>query len=243
MNCPKCKNILSDRISSKINFCPICGEKLFEEGTEYLIEVTSQGQSAIDNTSMMLFVDETSFYEMKPGEKVYFKAKGGFHTLKFRYKIRNKSIQILVNHDFSIKAYFNTISGLIETSVNELDEKNREKSFGKVDISKPVMVSKDGQRGFDIMLGEDEPEFELVVTSGLKEGVLKIFAERCEFKCEKDMKKEVVQYKDVVEVKKKMGSVDIVCGGNVHKVYSIPKENYNEVMAFLTNRVAEVNTR
>ena len=79
--------------------------------------------------------------------------------------------------------------------------------------------------------------------SGKKEGILRLYAERVEFSSKKDFKKEVVQYRDVVEVRKRMGSIDLICAGNVHKVYSIPKDIYNEVMAFLTNRIEKVNGR
>ena len=106
-------------------------------------------------------------------------------------------------------------------------------------MTKPVMVSEDGQRGIDIMLGEDEPEYEINVTSGLKEGILRIYSERLEFTEQGDFKKDIVQYKDVVAVRKKLGSIDVQCAGNVHKVYSIPKDIYNEVMAFLTNRTGK----
>lgn len=30
--------------------------------------------------------------------------------------------------------------------------------------------------------------------------------------------------------------IDILCDGNIHKIYSIPKDIYNEVMSFLNNR-------
>jgi len=192
---------------------------------------------------MMLFLDDTSFYEVEPGNTIYFPVRAGFHTFKFKHKIRNKSIQLLIGSDYSIKVYYNSLSGLIETNVAEVDDKQRDAVFGDAKITQPVMVTNEGQRGFDIMLGEDDPEYELSVTSGLKEGTLRLYAERCEFSSEKDFKKEIVQYKDVLEVRKKMGAVDLVCAGNVHKVYSIPKDTYNEVMAFLTNRIDEINGR
>ncbi len=241
MNCPNCKKVLPDNVNTKINFCPYCGGKLYEDGKDFLIEVICTGQRNLSGGTMMLFVDDTSFYEVEPGNTIYFPVRAGFHTLKFKHKIRNKSIQLLVGANYSIKVYFNSLSGLIETNVTEVDEKQYDTVFGNVKITQPVMVTNEGQKGFDIMLGEDEPEYELSVTTGLKEGILRLYAERCEFSSKKDFKKEIVQYKDVVEVKRKMGSVDLVCVGNVHKVYSIPKDIYNEVMAFLTNRIEEVN--
>ncbi|MCR5557695.1 MAG: hypothetical protein K6F75_09090 [Butyrivibrio sp.] len=243
MNCPNCKKALPDNVNTKINFCPYCGGKLYEDGKEFLIEVVCTGQRNLSGGTMMLFVDDAIYYEVDPGSKIYFTARAGFHTLKFRHKIRNKTIQLLLGANYSIKVYYNSLSGLIETNVSEVDEKQYDSVFGDARITPPVMVTSDGQKGFDIMLGEDEPEYEINVTSGLKEGILKVYAERCEFGSEKDFKKEVVQYKDVVEVRKKMGAVDLFCVGNVHKVYSIPKDTYNEVMAFLTNRVEEVNGR
>ncbi|MBQ3798642.1 MAG: hypothetical protein II842_20580 [Butyrivibrio sp.] len=241
MNCPNCKRVIPDNVNTKINFCSFCGGRLFEDDKDYLVEVVCTGQRNLSGGTMMLFLDETTYYEIEPGNRIIFAAKAGFHTLKFRHKIRNKVIHILLSSDFSIKVYFNSLSGLIETIVTEVDENQRDKIFLNAQITQPVMVSNDGQRGFDIMLGEDEPEYEINVTSGLKEGILRLYAERVEFSSKKDFKKEVVQYRDVVEVRKRMGSIDLICAGNVHKVYSIPKDIYNEVMAFLTNRIAETS--
>ena len=243
MNCPNCRKILPDRVNNKINFCPFCGGKLYEDGKEYLVEVSCTGQRNLSGGTMMLFVDDTIYYEVDPGDKIYFTARAGFHSFKFRHKIRSKTIQLLLTANYSIKVYYNTLSGLIETNVSEVDEKQYDSVFGEAALTPPVMVSSDGQRGFDIMLGEDEPEYEISVTSGFKEGILRIYAERCEFSSEKDFKKEVVYLKDVLAVKKKMGSIDFVCAGNVHKVYSIPKDIYNEVMAFLNNRIEEISGR
>lgn len=228
-------------MSSTINFCPLCGGKLYEDGKEYLVQVSCAGQRSFDGTNMMLFVDDTTMYELIPGEDVYFNARAGFHNLKFRHKIRTKTIQILLSSNFSIKAYYNSLSSLIETSVAEVDEKNKD-AFLDAQITPPVMVSSEGQRGFDIMLGEDDPEYEFSSTSGLKEGVLRLFYERLEFHSAKDFKKEMLQYKDIVSIRKKMGAVDFLCEGNVHKVYSIPKDIYNEVLVFLNNRIDEVNS-
>ena len=240
MNCHSCKSVLPDNLNTKINFCPICGGKLYEDGKEFLVEVSCTGQRSLSGGTIMLFVDESVFYEISPGEKIYFTARAGFHSLKFRHKIRNKVIQILLASDFSIKVYYNSLSGLIETSVYEVDEKDRDSVFSGAVISKPIMVSKDGQRTFDVMLREDKPEYEVNVTSGLKEGILRIYSERLEFSGKKDFKKETVQFKDVVAVRKKLGSIDLQCAGNVHKVYSIPKDIYNEVIAFLNNRIQDM---
>lgn len=239
MNCPNCKKALPDDMLSKLNFCPLCGGKLYEAGKEYLIQVTCTGQRSFDGSTMLLFVDDTELYDLKPGEDIYFSARAGFHTLKFRHKIRDKVIQILLSANYSIKAYYNSLSGLIETSVSEVDENNYALVFGGAEMTEPSMVSTDGQKGFDILLGEDDPEYELRVTSGLKEGILRLYSERGEFSSQKDFKKEVFFYKDIVDVKKKMGSIDLVFTGNVHKIYSIPKDTYNEILAFLTNRIED----
>ncbi len=239
MNCHSCKNALPDNLNTKINFCPICGGKLFEDGKKFLIEVICTGQRSLTGGTMMLFLDDTVFYEVHPGEKIYFPARAGFHSIKFRHNIRTKTIQILLSSDFSIKVYYNSLSSLIETSVSEVDEKDHDAVFGSVKITEPVMVSKDGKRGIDIMLGEDDPEYELNSTTGLKEGILRIYAERIEFTESGDFKKDTLQFKDVVAVRKRLGSVDLQCAGNVHKVYSIPKDIYNEVIAFLNNRIGD----
>ena len=148
---------------------------------------------------------------------------------------------MLVTNNYSIRAYYNSLSGLIETVVSEVDDKQYAMTFANAIIAKPTMVTNQGEKGLDILLGEDDPEYEINATSGFKEGILRIYAERCEFSCEKDFNKEVVKYSDVVAIKKKMGSLDIQCVGNVHKVYSIPKDIYNEVLSFLTNRVGAHN--
>ncbi len=241
MNCPKCNHILPDNISNKINFCPFCGGKLFEDDKDFMIEITCTGQRNLAGGVIMLFLDDTTLYEIQPGENIYITVRAGFHTMKFRHKIRNKTIHILVTNNYSIRAYYNSLSGLIETVVSEVDDKQYAMTFANAIIAKPTMVTNQGEKGLDILLGEDEPEYEINATSGFKEGILRIYAERCEFSCEKDFNKEVVKYSDVVAIKKKMGSLDIQCVGNVHKVYSIPKDIYNEVLSFLTNRVGAHN--
>ncbi|WP_029232499.1 zinc ribbon domain-containing protein [Butyrivibrio sp. VCB2006] len=241
MICPNCKNVLPDKMSDKVNFCPICGGKLYVDGEEYLIEIFCMGQRNLDGGSIMIFLDETVLYQVNPGEKIYIKVKSGFHSLKFRYKIRNKVIQVLIANNYSIRVSYNSLSGLIETSINEVDETQYDAIFSNIQISKPDMVSENGKRGFDIMLGEDDPEYEIAASSGFRQGILRLYAERLEFSSEKDFKNEIVQYKDVVAIKKKMGSLDIECVGNVHKVYSIPKDIYNEALAFLNNRISVLN--
>ncbi len=230
----------------RLKFCPFCGEPLFQAGKHYLIEVQCSGQRDDNGTVMMVFVDERQLFEGRPGEIISFTVSSGFHILKFRHKIRNKQISLLVNANYEIRASYNTISGLIETTVNRVQG-----TAGGMDaiaiansnLSVPVMVADEGQKSFDVLLGEDDPEYEIMVSSGLQEGVLKIFSERCEFTPQGKLKKETTQYKEVLAVRKKMGSIDMLCEGNVHKVYSIPKDIYNEVLAFLNNRIEAVNTR
>ncbi len=243
MDCPKCGKSLPENLSLRINFCPLCGDRLFEAGKKYLIEIQCAGQRDDENGPMRVFVDDKMLYEVIQGESICFPVEAGFHVLKFRHKIRSKSITLLVTSSYVIKAYYNTISGLIETNVNIMEDARNgidDKALAKKKLTTPVMVSEDGQRSFDILLGDDDPEYELKVTSGFKEGILRIYTERCEFTPSSQNKKEVLSYKNVLAVKKKMGSIDLVCGGNVHKVYSIPKDIYNEVLAFLTNRISEV---
>ena len=47
MNCPNCKRVLPDNISLRINFCPLCGKKLFEDGKDYLNDGISRREAAI----------------------------------------------------------------------------------------------------------------------------------------------------------------------------------------------------
>ena len=221
----------------------MCGESLFDVGKRYLIEIQCIGQREGDNATMMVFLDDRQMYEVKAGERICIAVDAGFHSLKFRQKIRSRTISILANCNYEIKPYFNSLSGLIETSINKVEGTSggiTPKNMGDRKITSPVMVTEEGERAFDILLGDDDPEYEFRATCGLKEGVLRLYTERCEFSPEGQFKKEVIQYKNVVSIKRKMGSLDVECAGNVHKVYSIPKDIYNEVMAFLTNRISEV---
>ncbi len=246
MNCPKCGEELPNQLSSKLKFCPVCGAPLFKVGKHYLIEVVCTGPRSDAENPMMIFVDDRIMYEVHPTETIVFPVPAGFHVLKFRQKIRDKVVSLLVTSNYTIRAYFNTLSGLIETNVSRVED--TEEGLDPVDlatrhVTAPVMVSEDGKRSFDVLLGDDDPEYEIKVTSGLLEGMLRIFSERCEFSASCKFKKEVTHYKDVIAVKKKMGTIDLVCEGNVHKVYSIPKDIYNDVLSYLNNRVEEVSTR
>ncbi len=246
MKCPKCGEVLPANMNAKIKFCPVCGESLFQAGKHYLIEVMCTGQRDEAMTPMMVFVDDRLLYEVRPGETISFSVAAGFHVLKFRHKIRNKVISLLVTSNYVIKSYFNTLSGLIETNVSTVEgtEGGMDAlTVASLNVTRPVMISEDGKKGFDVLLGEDDPEYEIRVTSGLQEGILKIFTERCEFIPGGQMKKDTILYRDVLAVRKKMGALDLLCEGNVHKVYSIPKDIYNEVLAFLNNRIEDVNVR
>lgn len=243
MICPKCGKQLPKNMQMNISFCPLCGERLFDAGKKYLIEIQCLGQREGEDSVMMVFVDDHQMYEAKAGDNVLVALEAGFHTIKFRQKIRSRTISLLINCNYVIKPYFNTISGLIETNVSKVPGSAggmSPKDLGDKKITNPVMVSEEGKRAFDVMLGDDDPEYEFKATSGFREGILRIYSERCEFSPDDKFKKEVIQYKTVVAVKRKMGAIDIQCAGNVHKVYSIPKDIYNEVMAFLTNRISEV---
>ena len=182
-------------------------------------------------------------YEIKPSSGMLIVLNAGFHNLKFRHNIRDKEINILVDADYDIKAYYNTLTGLIETNVIEVEGTGDGKSAANTperELTKPVMVSDSGVGGLEAALGHDSPEYNIKASSGLKTGNLKIYSERLEFSAEGYFKKEIVDYRDIVSVKKKMGSIDVECIGNVHKVYSIPKDIYNEVIVFLNNKMQEV---
>ena len=246
MICPKCGKGLPEKINMRITFCPLCGERLFEVGKKYIVEIQCAGQRMTDTETMKLFIDDRQLYEIIPGENICVLVDAGYHTLKFRHKIRNKSIDLLINSSYLIKTYYNSLSGLIETSILKVEDSQDGVDLAKIgnkQIAVPIMESDDGTRTFDVILGEDDPDYEIKVTSGLKEGTLRLYSERCEFSMDGTHKSETLSYKDVLEVKKKMGSIDIVCDGNVHKVYSIPKDTYNEVLAYLTNRISAVRGR
>ena len=238
MKCPKCGGLIKDHM----NFCPFCGKKVFEEGLEYLVKISCLGQRDDERSTMKVFVDDDKLYEVKPGETICFAAKAGFHTLKFRHKIRNKMIQIQLSSNYAIKTYFNSLTGLIETSVMGFDDAESPESkaeFDDVEISDPVLTS-DNKKWEISNIDNDGPDYEIKASSGFKEGTLSLFAERCEFRSDSDMKIDVTEYKNVIKITRKMGSIAFECAGKIHKVYSIPKDTYNEVLAYLTNHVEAI---
>ncbi len=242
MNCPSCGKQLPDKPNIVMNYCPMCGDKLYDPGIKYLMEIQFAGQRDAESTVMMIYVDERQFFKVIPGENICFALEAGFHTIKFRYKIRTKVISFLVTSSYVIKTYYNSLSGLIETNINIVEDSSGgidAETLAEKELTQPVLESENGERAFDIMLGQDEPEYEMKVTSGLKEGMLRLYYERIEFTAWSDRKVDVVPYRQIVAVRKKMGAIDVECAGNVHKVYSIPKDIYNEILAFLTNKVSE----
>ncbi len=246
MNCPGCGKVLPDFMTADMRFCPYCGERLYEDGIYYLIEIQCGGRRAGDETVMMVFVDDRQLYEVKPGENISFAVTSGFHALKFRQNVRSRTINLLIGSDYFIRAYYNPLSGLIETNIKKIEDS--EIGFSRRDLddkvlTNPVMVSEDGKKSFDILLGDDDPDFEFKTTSGFKEGVLRLYSERCEFSPKNQLKKELIHYTNIIAVRKKIGAVDLQCDGNVHIVYSIPKDIYNEVMAFLNNKINEVKSK
>ncbi len=243
MRCPNCKQILSDNINLKMNFCPLCGKRLYDADKEYLLYISSVGQRDSKASKLHVFIDASQLYEINPGDGLLIRVTGGFHAIKFKREIRSKSIQLLVDSDYDIKAYFNSLTGLIETTINDIDgteDGHTALNTREEELSKPVMVSDVGERGFDVFLGNDRPIFELKASSGFREGTLRLYPERAEFSSNKDLQKDITDYTQVVSVAPKMGSLDIQCEGNVHKIYSIPKDSYNEVMAFLNNRINDL---
>ena len=239
MNCPKCGNQLPDNINVQMSFCPMCGDRLYEAGKRYLVQIQSIYNND-NNEKMRVSVDDRELYEANPRETICLALNAGFHILKFKHKIRSKVITLLVASNYVIAATFNSLSGLIETNIRQIPETESgisTEDLASVELTQPVMVSGEGDPSLDAMTGDDDPAYIFKVTSGLKEGLLRLYEKRLEFATAKDLKKEVIKYDDIVAVRPKMGSIDVQCEGNVHKVYSIPKESYNEVMAFLTNRI------
>ncbi len=246
MKCNSCGKKIPSILNAEIKFCPFCGARLFEDGRYYIVEITCSGQREGEESMMLVFVDEKQLYEVMPGESVKFALTAGYHTLKFRQKVRSKSINLLFSSDYMISVYYNSLSGLIETNI--IKSRGSGGGYTKKEIDKkiltmPVMVSDDGQKSFDVMLGDDNTEYEFRVSSGFKEGILRLYSERAEFEQDNQLKKEIIHYKNIVAVKKKMGAIDLQCEGNVHIVYSIPKDIYNEVMLFLNNKIGEVRGR
>ena len=238
--------MLPDNINIRINFCPLCGEKIFDEGRKYLMEIQCTGQRDDEERPMMVFLDDRQMYEVKPGDNICFPCSAGFHNLKFKYKIRSRAISLLVSSGFVIKTSFNSVSGLIETNISKVPNTSgglSDEELSEKNLTQPVMVSPDGRRSFDILLGEDEPSFEFKSSSGLSHGTMRIYAERCEFSQEGQIKKDITGYKSVSAVKKRMGAIELQLDGNVRKVYSIPKDIYNEVLSYLTNRVETVRSK
>lgn len=243
MRCHNCKQILDDKISSKLNFCPLCGTRLFDESKTFFVTIYSVGQRENVAGDMLIFVDERILYEATPGNGVFFNINGGFHTIKFRTGVRTKVIQILIDSDFEIRAYFNSLTSLIETNVNPLEGTgagHTPKEIAAEQFTEPKMVSDIGEKGFQMILGEEEPDYDVEATSGLMVGKLKIYGDRMEFSPDRINKTDVTDFIKIVGVRRKMGAIDVQCEGNVHKIYSIPKDTYNEIMVYLTNRIQEI---
>ena len=207
----------------------------------YLIQIQTNFTRE-QGEKMMVFVDDRELYEAKPMETISIVLEEGFHMIRFRYKIRDKLMPLLVSSGYTIAANYNSLSGLIEVNIRKTPDSENgidDNELKFMDMTEPSVVSKEGRKGLDIAIEDDDPVYVFSGTSGLKEGVLRIYEKRLEFATTKDLKIETVRYSNVIAVKPKMGSIDLQCEGNVHKVYSIPKENYNEVMAFLNNRIAK----
>ncbi|WP_024865120.1 hypothetical protein [Butyrivibrio sp. FCS014] len=207
----------------------------------YLIQIQTNFNRD-SNEKMLVFVDDRELYEAKPMETISFILNEGFHMIRFRYKIRDKLMPLLVSSSYAIAANYNSLSGLIEVNIRKTPDSEEgvsDADLNYVSLTKPSVVSEEGRRGLDVAIEDDDPIYVFNGTSGLKEGVLRIYEKRLEFATARDLKIETVRYANVVAVKPKMGSIDVQCEGNVHKVYSIPKENYNEVIAFLNNRIAK----
>ena len=241
MNCPNCNVALPDGINTRINFCPSCGGKLYQSGKKYLIEVMCTGQRSFEGSDMLLFVDDKAAYDLIANEKIVLSVNAGFHSFRFKKGLRSKSIQLLISGNYTIKVYYNTLSGLFETTITEVLDENYEEVFGNAKSVGPMLTAHEKKEEFDTLLGENNPDYVINATSGFREGILRLYAGRCEFSCG-DINREVTQYKDMLSVKKKTGSIDIICAGNVHKVYSIPKDIYNEVIAYLNNKIEKIKS-
>ena len=77
MNCPKCGKVLPEGVNVKINFCPLCGERLYEDGKKYLIQVQSNiSRDSADK--MLMFVDDRDLYDIKPLKTVHVAVDAGF---------------------------------------------------------------------------------------------------------------------------------------------------------------------
>ena len=241
MNCHKCGSQIPDIFDCKINYCPFCGERLIEAGKKYLVRIQSNFSGDETDSKMLVFVDDRELYEINPHDNISFTLLSGFHALKFKYKNKSRNINLMATSNYVIRVNVNSLSGLIETNIlkaNGSSEGLSESELASLELTQPVMVSQDGSRSLDVLTGNDEPLYELRASSGLKEGLIRIYDMRIEFSSGKDSNKEVTYFSSVEAVKSKMGSIELRCEGNVRKVYSIPKDSYNEVMAFLTNRIA-----
>ena len=244
MKCPSCGKALPEKMNIQMHYCPICGACLFEEGKMYLIEIQFSVVHSADFGGMLVFLDEKELYEVPVNKSICFSVEAGIHTLKFRYGIRDKVINLEVTSGYVIGMYYNQISGLLETNIlkaNGSSEGLSAEELESMKLTDPILVSGDKKAYFEAALGEDRPEYDTKAASGLKEGRLRLYSDRVEFEAEKEIKKDSYNYNDIVAVKKKMGSIDVECVGNVHKVYSIPKDSYNEVLVYLTNKAAEAH--
>ena len=242
MICPKCLK----EVGSKFKFCPYCGESLDNKDTIKLT-IVRKGQRFEDNPAMTVFIDDTSVYHINSGEKIVLNIAAGWHSIKFAFKVREKTIDLNITQNQMIEVEYNTLSGLLETVLTP--RLNYTFKDGKVkqvenaassatEINLDVAASRaDSAVIAEMRANNNKPMFVIKTTTGFLKGELFIYADRAEFVTDNNKKSTVIKYSNVKSVDKKMGNLDIVEKNDNHNIYVIPREKFNDVYVYLNEHV------
>ena len=243
MICPKCRKKSGD----KFKFCPYCGEPL-ENLDCVRLTIVRKGQRFDNNPPMTIFIDDDSVYHLKSGEKIVIKnMQSGWHSIKFAFKVREKTIDLNITQNQMIEVEYNSLSGLIETILTP--RHNYTVKDGKVtevenaasaatEIDLDVAASRaDAAVIAEMRANNNKPVFEIKTTTGFLSGELVIYADRAEFVTENKNKSMVLPYLEVRSVEKKMGNIDIVGKDDSHNIFVIPREKFSDVFIYLNEHI------
>jgi len=247
MICPKCQK----EAGNKFKFCPFCGTELSNPG-KIKLTIVRKGQRFDNNSSMTVFVDDDAVYHLNSGEKIVLTIPIGWHSIKFAFKIREKTIDLNITQNQMIEVEYNTLSGLLETILTPRlnytfkDGKvkpieNAASSAAEVDLD--VAASRvDANVIAEMRANNNKPAFEIKTTTGFLKGDLFIYADRAEFVTDTNNKNSVVKYDNVRSVDKKMGNIDIVEKNDNHNIFVIPREKFSDVYMYLSEHVKAISS-
>ncbi|MCR4902328.1 MAG: SHOCT domain-containing protein [Butyrivibrio sp.] len=242
MICPKCRKNAGD----KFKFCPFCGAELTNT-QQIKLTIVRKGQRFDDNPAMTVFIDEEAVYYIRSAEKLVLNIDPGWHSIKFIFKIREKTIDLNINQNTMIEAEYNTLSGLIETvltprinfTVKDGKVKSVENAASSATEINPNAVGTKADPSViaEMRAGNNKAMYEIKTTTGFLNGTLYIYANRVEFITGANNKTTLISFNDVKKVEKKMGNIDIVEKDDNHNIFVIPREKFTEVFSYLNEHV------